>query len=142
MFNKETQSLVAFPVQKKVSEYIIPDWVVSVEKKAFYGNSNLMSVVLPDGLTSIGYSAFMNCINLKTINLPETITNIEAKAFEKCELNKIVIRGFENELIQSGKVFKNPEDIIWVVERGSSNEEWASNNNYNYLYIEDDKYSK
>ena len=80
--------------------------VTEIEKMAFYGKKNIVSVVipstittlgnlslahgdfesvqLPSELTEIGESAFYNCTNLKSIDIPDNVTVIGHFAFRNC----------------------------------------------------------
>ena len=44
--------------------------VISIEKKAFYGSDNLVSVIVPNTVTTIEESAFGSCYSLEYIALP------------------------------------------------------------------------
>ena len=55
-----------------------------VNKNAFYGCKNLVSVTLPEGVRSIEDYAFAICKNLITVTLPDSVQNIGTCAFEGC----------------------------------------------------------
>ena len=84
LFNKETKTLVAFPPGKNVTEYTVPQGIISIGERAFYKCENLTSITLPEGLTSIEEAAFEGCRNLLSITLPEGLTTIEEGAFATC----------------------------------------------------------
>ncbi len=54
-------------LKKTVSEIIIPNYVTSIGKRAFYGCSGLTSVTIPNGVTSIGGGAFYNCSGIESL---------------------------------------------------------------------------
>lgn len=62
----------------------IPESVHTIEKGAFSGCQNLISIDLPDSITTIGDGAFENCENLKSIKLPKNITYIPHRMFAFC----------------------------------------------------------
>ena len=63
---------------------IIPDGVVSIGDRAFYGCNNLTSVTIPDSVTSIGDRAFCGCNNLTSVTIPDSVTSIGSSAFWDC----------------------------------------------------------
>ena len=92
LFNKETKSLIAFPAGKKISEYIVPQGIKSINKLAFSECDNLKKVLLPEGVSSIGDYSFFQCSNLTVITLPETLVSIGKSAFYNCKnLNLIAL---------------------------------------------------
>ncbi len=68
--------------------------VTAIDKKAFYGCTNLESVIIPDSIIGIGGFAFKNCEKLISIKLPKSLTNIDIGAFMGCrKLTEITIPG-------------------------------------------------
>jgi len=91
---------------EKVFSIVIPDTVETIGDKAFYNNTNLVSVSFGENsaLTTIGVDAFCFCTNLGTYNsegekldtpeifLPSGLTTIGKNAFYQCtEVEKVVI---------------------------------------------------
>ena len=62
----------------------IPDTVITIGDKAFYQNTQIISVTLPNTVTSIGASAFQGCTALTLINLSANLTSIGTSAFSGC----------------------------------------------------------
>ncbi len=56
--------------QKIGEELIVPDGVIEIKKRAFYGNKSIKSITIPSSVTSIGKDIFYGCENLETIQLP------------------------------------------------------------------------
>lgn len=89
------------------SSITIPDTVVSIGDRAFYGCRELTSLTIPDSVTSLGanvfqgcgitsitlgsaipeitYDAFKGCWKLKEVNLSEGLTAIQNYAFSYCD---------------------------------------------------------
>lgn len=65
-----------------ITTVILPSYVTSVGKRAFY-TSNLESITFPSGFTTIGEEAFANS-KIANINIPSTVTDIGDKAFASC----------------------------------------------------------
>ena len=73
-------------------EIVIPDGVVCIVPRVFYGRRNLTRVVFPDSLTSIGAQTFCCCHGLNQIMIPKCVTSIESCAFWSCSgLEKVDI---------------------------------------------------
>ena len=124
---------------------IIPNHVIGIGNKAFYGCSSLDSVLIPnsvlnigdsvygkctgltdivisEGVTNIGNCVFLNCNGLQTINLPNSVRSIGNFAFEGCSgLTSMVIP--INVTNVGNNIFKgcsNLKNIVWQPENCSS----------------------
>ena len=62
---------------------IIPNYVTSIGKYAFRGNTNSV-VIIPDSVISIGYYAFYNCFGLESIKIGNSVTTIGSRMFAYC----------------------------------------------------------
>ncbi|MGI6205266.1 MAG: InlB B-repeat-containing protein, partial [Anaerovoracaceae bacterium] len=89
--------LIKYPYSKKdLTEYTVPDKVVTIEYGAFRDIDVLTSVTLPynkteeDGLDNIEDYAFESCDGLEEITLVPSITTIGNYAFESCNNLKTV----------------------------------------------------
>lgn len=115
LFTNDLSSLICYPCGKTSKSYNIPNGVISIENKSFYGckilnhvfisNSvktinedaffyceNLLDVSFSDGITYIGINAFRNCSSLKNITIPRTVTTIDTSSFYGCiSLESIII---------------------------------------------------
>ena len=58
--------------------------VTAVPEKAFYGNTDLVSVRLPATVTGLGSYAFYNCKKLKSVTIPDSVTSFGNGAFSIC----------------------------------------------------------
>ena len=63
---------------------VIPDGIISIRDRAFYGCSSLTSITIPGSVTSIGDYAFYDCSNLTSITIPSSVTSIGLSAFSGC----------------------------------------------------------
>ena len=82
-----------------VKNVVIPNGFTTINDKAFYGCTSLVSITIPESVTSIGRSAFSTCRSLKSINLPDGITLISDSAFYGCNnLENITIPGNVTEI--------------------------------------------
>lgn len=68
LFNKEKTVLIGYPSGKKDTSYKIPNGVVSIGKRAFYGCSELQSVTIPNSVTSIEDGTFNGLESIFLLN--------------------------------------------------------------------------
>lgn len=64
--------------------------VMSIDDRAFSGNSSLCRIRLPETLQTIGERAFAGCRMLEEIHLPKNLETMECRAFEGCRNLKSV----------------------------------------------------
>lgn len=67
-----------------LSSVTIPNLVTEIKDGTFHNCTSLSSVILSDNLTSIGSEAFMDCSSLTSIVIPNSVTFIGTYAFENC----------------------------------------------------------
>ena len=89
LFNKASTALIAYPAEKSITSYSIPDTVTSIGDHAFE-DANLTSITIPSSVTSFGEAAFENA-NLTSINIPSSVTSIGFAVFWGCNLTSINI---------------------------------------------------
>ena len=63
---------------------VIPSYVTSIGRYAFYGCSSLTSIEIPSSVTSIGSFVFSYCNSLTSIYIPSSVTSIGYRAFWNC----------------------------------------------------------
>lgn len=76
---------------KEITDLVVPNFVTSIDSRAFYGMYNLTSVIIGDSVKTIGNSAFQFCSNLKSITIPDAVTKIDTSAFAGCNLTSVII---------------------------------------------------
>jgi len=89
LFNKASTALIAYPAEKSITSYSIPDTVTSIGDHAFE-DANLTSITIPSSVTSFGEAAFENA-NLTSINIPSSVTSMGFAVFWGCNLTSINI---------------------------------------------------
>ena len=68
----------------KITEVVIPNTVIRIERSAFAGCLELERVNFPEGLEAIGDLAFTNCAALTEAHLPDSVIELGAYVFEDC----------------------------------------------------------
>jgi glucan-binding YG repeat protein len=81
LFDAEKITLVYYPRAKEVTDYRIPDGVMSLAAYAFYGQALLTQITIPANVTSIGVSAFYTCPKLVEVTILNPDINIGNSAF-------------------------------------------------------------
>ncbi len=84
LFDKSRTVLILCPPKNDVVEYVVPESVLTIEKAAFYNNSNLKTIVLSEGIKNIGSSAFENATALASVTIPASVEEIGDGAFVSC----------------------------------------------------------
>ena len=69
LFNKDSNVLIQYPINKKGTSYTIPSTVLQVENWAFQLMSNMTEITIPKSVTSIESDAFNGAKKLKTVNI-------------------------------------------------------------------------
>ena len=69
---------------EKLSSIIIPNTVISIGDKAFYGCSELSSIIIPNSVKTIGNNAFESCMSLRSIVLGESVEALGDQVFGGC----------------------------------------------------------
>lgn len=90
---KDLTSLIAYPIGRTSSEYVVPETVVGVGDCAFYRAVHLRSVTLPNSLKTVGDHSFYECKLLSSISIPSGVTSVGDYAFCGCSSMKSVSLG-------------------------------------------------
>lgn len=68
--------------------------VTCIDKYAFAGSRELVSVSLPESVRQLGYGCFAGCIGLTEITIPKSVRVIDEYAFAYCTgLKRVIIEG-------------------------------------------------
>jgi BspA type Leucine rich repeat region (6 copies) len=84
LFNKNQSALLAYPMKKSDSSYVVPAGVITIGQNSFYNCTNLTSVTIPSSVTGIGDGAFYECTGLTNIVIGSGVTSIGQSAFGNC----------------------------------------------------------
>ncbi len=89
LYSKDKTELVFCP-ESKQGEFIIPNYVVNIQNKAFSHCEKLTSVKVEENslLESIGGYAFQDCKNLIKVEIPDTVVTMGVCVFAGCSLLK------------------------------------------------------
>ena len=88
IFNKEETLLIACPPSKS-GRFKVPNGVVEIGDKAFFGCKRLKSIVLPPSVIGVGKSAFEECVNMKSVTIKGELEVME-RAFYGCKMLKTI----------------------------------------------------
>jgi len=80
----------AFSSKKSPRKIISYSENLSIGSRAFYENTDLMTIETPHGVANIGDYSFA-CSDLKNIELKETMTKIPESAFRHCSIQHITL---------------------------------------------------
>ena len=98
LYNKEKNTLLAYPISKTDKEFKVPDGVKEISVSAFC-NNNLLEKVDLSGVEKIGAYAFEGSKSLSKAELSDSLKSIEMYAFADCpKMNSI-------------RVYKNADEI-------------------------------
>lgn len=134
LFNKDKTELVAFPQDRTLENYTIPDTVKTIGKSAFSEAIYLHSVSIPEGVTTLEDFAFSTCYSFEDITLPESLTYIGDYAFQSCY--KILYLYIPENVSHIGtKLFNNCDNLIAVtVDEGN---QYYTSDSAGALYTKD-----
>ena len=82
VYSDETKTQLLACVAFAEGEINLPNSVISIGAKAFYGCTGLTSITIPNSVTSIGDWAFYECSSLTSIEIPNSVTSIGEYAFD------------------------------------------------------------
>lgn len=94
LYNKDQTKIVCYPSWKAVGDVKLPESVITLERGAFSGCSEMTSINLHN-VNTINKSCFTNCSSLKSVYCSDLITYIGEWAFAYCSnLEKVsVLKG-------------------------------------------------
>ncbi len=135
LIDKKTQTLIQFPIGKKVTDYTIPNDVTSIGDYAFFVCDKLTSITIGDNVTSIGNNAFFLCDKLTSITIGDNVTSIGFNAFGSCdELSAVYFKGDYHAAMNDG-VNSIPHTAIIGYMPGANG--WGANYNPVWLLTTD-----
>ncbi len=85
LFDKNKETLVAYPAGSDLKEYTVPSSVKRIGEEAFSYAVLLEKLFLNEGLTVVDLYAFEHTMSLKYVSVPSTVTNLEESAFYFCD---------------------------------------------------------
>lgn len=84
LFDKNIESLLTYPMNKKGDEYFVPKGIANICGNAFLLNKYLKKVSLPDTIKFIGAQAFSGT-KIENIYIPDSVGRIDSYAFADCK---------------------------------------------------------
>lgn len=89
LYNKDLSKIICYPAWKAVGEVDIPESVITLERGAFSGCSNMTSIKLHN-VNIVNKSCFTNCSALESLYCSDLITYVGEWAFAYCSSLKNV----------------------------------------------------
>ena len=108
LFNKDRTELLKYCPNNAEMGYAVPDGVLRIAEKSFYGAYTLVNVTLPESVTGIGEEAFGNCTSLTSIVIPNGNAAVGYGAFGSARTLKLYSAGgafVEKYAAENGIVF-------------------------------------
>ena len=90
LYSKDLKQLIFYPKGRTDSEFVVPDSVEKIARKAFDGAYNLEKIVIGENVTSLVAETIYECPNLTSIILPEKLTSFSSLSAAKCGRLKCV----------------------------------------------------
>lgn len=114
LLTKDGSTIMKYPENKEISEYIVPDGVKIIDENAFSNLRKVTKIDIKDGVTEIKRDAFSNSSLLTSVNIGNTVTSIQLGAFDNCtKLTKInVLEGNINYSSENGILFNKDKTKI------------------------------
>ncbi|MBE6555434.1 MAG: hypothetical protein E7663_04285 [Ruminococcaceae bacterium] len=92
LFNKQMDSLIAYPAGKIDTGYAVPQGVVEIRGNAFSYAQNLVDVSLSSTVKKLCWGAFSSANAIEAFIVPINVTEIENYCFSGCNnLKKIIV---------------------------------------------------
>ena len=116
-------------------EVVFPLRITDIGQSAFENCYQLESAIIYSNITTIKRQTFYNCSCLNNVQIPSSVQNIEALAFANCgSLRNITLPQSVTSI--SDSAFMNDRNIIINCYYGSYAQQYAIDNNINYLLID------
>ena len=121
LYTKDGSAVVAYPIGRAETEYIIPEQCVAIYSYAF-AESDLENITLSENMYEIGYAAFERCNELQEVHIPKGVYYIAPGAFGNCS-SLVEISVDESNLYYSdveGVLFNYVQDALHTYPSGKT----------------------
>lgn len=109
----------AFALCDGLQRIILPSTLTHIEEGAFEQCSAMLSIQLPVGLQSIGRRAFENCVSLSSVIIPEH-ASVGAEAFRYCQNLRSVYLPGNNERVSDSAFVGCPQRMVVYAQEAST----------------------
>ena len=143
LFSKDKKTLVAYPISKTDTTYVVPEGVENIDYAAFRNCTEIKNIILPESLIHIDMDAFEGCSNLTDVTILSKQLHIEDHAFYNCEnLSRITFsKGkykFGMNDLGNGGIFYGCNNLVIYGYEGSRVEEYANENGIKFEMLPDE----
>ena len=121
LYTKDGSAVVAYPIGRAETEYIIPEQCVAIYSYAF-AESDLENITFSEYMYDIGYASFERCNELQEVHIPKGVYYIAPGAFGNCS-SLVEISVDESNLYYSdveGVLFNSVQDALHTYPSGKT----------------------
>ncbi len=106
-------TLIKFPAQNNTDSYSVKQGTEVIGEFAFEGCSNLTEIILPDSIVNIERSAFKDCVHIQSMKIPKSLETIGNSVFYGCSNISIIdLQGAFSEI--PSQLFMNCSKLTYV----------------------------
>ena len=102
---------ILLAVKENLTEYTVPENVVSIGSGVFYDNTVLEKITLNSRVEAIGNYAFSGCSSLTKLELPSSVKKIGYAAFNGCTKLELSVNSGVEEIGQDA--FLDVEQLVY-----------------------------
>ena len=94
LYNKDKSELLYYPAGKYITEFTIPESVITIKDYAFSSSQHLKKVIIPSNVQTLNKYAFAYSLNLEYVIFSNGAKKIDSSAFRECHnLKEITLPG-------------------------------------------------
>ena len=84
-FSDDGSTLLRFPHNSEIEEYVVPEHVTFIMERAFMGCQSLKKITIPASVKEVEMAAFENCHSLRYVYLYARLDTLPFRCFNDCE---------------------------------------------------------
>lgn len=119
LYNKDKTELLFYPNYKERKSFTLPNSVLIIGERAFYGCHYLEAITLADSVIKIKDEAFKGCSNLNSITVGEKLEKVGENAFKDAKIKKLRVYSLKSKE-KIALLFPNVTEIICLCKANHS----------------------